>query len=64
MRRPALLWHGDLDRSRDLIGQIVYCRRRHEADDGARRTVRDREEVVLCNLLIRRCGASKLITMS
>jgi len=31
--------------SRDLIGQIVYCRRRHQADDGPRRAVRNREEV-------------------
>ena len=45
MRRPARLGHGDLDHSRDLIGQIVYCRRRHQADDGAQRTVRNREEV-------------------
>jgi hypothetical protein len=45
MWRSARLGHGDLDHSRDLIGQIVYCRCRHQADDGARRTVRDREEV-------------------
>jgi hypothetical protein len=45
MRRPARLRHGDLDHSRDLVGQIVYCRRRYQADDSSRRTVRNREEV-------------------
>jgi hypothetical protein len=45
MRRPARLGHGDLDHGRDLIGQIVYCRRRHQADNGPRRAARNREEV-------------------
>ena len=42
-RRPARLWRGELDRGRDLIGQIVY--RRRQAGDGARSAERNGEEV-------------------